>query len=75
MGRDGVIEVRAPMVGTVVDILVQPGAQVTVSDELLILESMKIQIPIRTPRAGTVREVRVNVGETVQEEDLLVVLS
>ena len=75
MIRDDVIEVRAPMVGTIVDILVQAGAQVADDDELLILESMKIQVPIRTPRAGTVREIRVNAGDTVREDDLLVVLS
>jgi acetyl-CoA carboxylase biotin carboxyl carrier protein len=73
--RDGVIEVRAPMVGSVADILVQPGAQVTEDDEVLILESMKIQIPIRTPGAGTVREIRVSIGDAVQEDDLLMVLS
>ncbi len=75
MIRDGVFEVRAPMVGTIADILVQPGTQVTDHEELLVLESMKIQIPIRSPRPGTVREVRVSVGDTVQEDDLLVVLS
>jgi acetyl-CoA carboxylase biotin carboxyl carrier protein len=48
---------------------------VTDGEELLILESMKIQIPIRSPRPGTVREVRVSVGDTVREDDLLVVLS
>jgi acetyl-CoA carboxylase biotin carboxyl carrier protein len=63
------------MVGTIADILVHPGAQVTDGEELLVLESMKIQIPIRSPRPGTVREVRVSVGDTVQEDDLLVVLS
>ena len=63
------------MVGTIADILVQAGAQVTDGEELLVLESMKIQIPIRSPRPGTVREVRVSVGDTVQEDDLLVVLS
>jgi acetyl-CoA carboxylase biotin carboxyl carrier protein len=73
--RDSVFEVRAPMVGTIADLLVQPGAQVTDDEELLILESMKIQVPIRTPRSGTVREIRVKVGDTVQEDDLLVVLS
>ncbi len=75
MVRDGVIEVRAPMAGSVADILVRPGAQVTEDDEVLILESMKIQIPIRTPGAGTVREIQVSIGDAVQEDDLLMVLS
>ncbi|GAF89351.1 unnamed protein product [marine sediment metagenome] len=63
------------MVGTVVDILVQPGVQVTEDDVLLILESMKIDIPVQAPRAGTVQEVRVSAGDTVQEDDLLLVLA
>ncbi len=75
MNRDGFVEVRAPMVGTIVDILVRPGAEVADGQELLILESMKMHIPVRTPRAGTVREIRVSAGDTVQEDDLLMVLS
>jgi biotin carboxyl carrier protein len=63
------------MVGTVVDILVQPGVQVAEDDVLLILESMKIDIPVQAPRAGTVQEVRVSAGDTVQEDDLLLVLA
>jgi acetyl-CoA carboxylase biotin carboxyl carrier protein len=69
-----VAELRAPMVGRVVELLVQPGAAVDPDTEVLVVESMKMQIPINAPASGTVREIRVNVGDTVQEGDLLLVL-
>jgi biotin carboxyl carrier protein len=68
-------EVRAPMVGRVVEVLVQPGAAVAQEDELLILESMKMEIPVPAPAAGTVREVHVSAGDTVQEHDLLLTIT
>ena len=74
MVKDGLLTVPAPMVGTVLEILVEPGAVVTAEAELLILESMKMEIPVTAPRSGTVVDVRVAVGETVQEGQILVVL-
>jgi acetyl-CoA carboxylase biotin carboxyl carrier protein len=67
-------EVRAPMVGKVVEVLVQPGASVAADDDLLVIESMKMQIPITAPVGGTVEAVHVAVGATVRENDLLVTL-
>lgn len=67
-------EVRAPMVGKVVEVLVQPGTSVAADDDLLVLESMKMQIPITAPVGGTVAAVHVTVGATVRENDLLVTL-
>ena len=67
-------EVRAPMVGKVVEVLVQPGASVATDDDLLVIESMKMQIPITAPVSGTVEAVHVTVGATVRENDLLVTL-
>ncbi len=69
-----VTEVRAPMVGKVVEVLVQPGASVAADDDLLVIESMKMQIPITAPVDGTVAAVHVTVGATVRENDLLVTL-
>jgi acetyl-CoA carboxylase biotin carboxyl carrier protein len=68
-------EVRAPMVGKVIEILVQPGAAVSEEDELLILESMKMEIPVPAPASGTVQDIHVNAGDSVQENDLLVTLA
>jgi acetyl-CoA carboxylase biotin carboxyl carrier protein len=68
------IEIRAPMVAKVVDILVEPGAAVNADDELLILESMKMEIPVLAPEGGTVQEVRIAAGDSVQEDEVLLVL-
>ena len=67
-------EVKAELVGSVWKIKTEPGAHVGEEDELLILESMKMEIPITAPRAGTVREVRVREGEVVKEGQVLVIL-
>ncbi len=67
-------EVHAEMVANVWKVVVGPGAQVAVGDTLLILESMKMEIPVLAERAGVVAEVAVGEGDVVQEGDVLVVL-
>ena len=67
-------EVKAELVGNVWKVRTSVGAQVAEEDELLILESMKMEIPVTAPRAGTVIEVRVREGEVVKEGQVLVIL-
>jgi len=67
-------EVRAEMVANVWKVVVAPGATVSAGDTLVILESMKMEIPVLAERAGTVSEVAVALGDVVQEGDVLVVL-
>jgi biotin carboxyl carrier protein len=50
------------------------GTKVEAGDPILILESMKMEIPVEAPRAGVVREVRVAEGATVQEGDVVATL-
>jgi len=68
------IEVKAELVGSVWKITAKPGDQVAEDDTLLILESMKMEIPVTAPRAGTVKEVRVKETDVVKEGQVLVVL-
>jgi acetyl-CoA carboxylase biotin carboxyl carrier protein len=68
------VDVKAPMVGKIIEIVVDAGGRVEAEGDLLIIESMKMEIPVAAPKAGTVREVRVAVGDTVQEGDILLVL-
>ena len=64
-------EIHAEMVSSVWKVLVEAGAQVAVGDTLVILESMKMEIPVLTETAGTVQEMHVVEGEVLQEGDLI----
>ncbi len=69
------MEVRAELVGMVWKVLVKPGDSVEADQELIILESMKMEIPVIAPRAGTVQEVRVKESDVVAENQVLVLLA
>jgi acetyl-CoA carboxylase biotin carboxyl carrier protein len=68
------IEVEAHITGTVFRIEARVGARVSEGDELVILESMKMEMPVEAPSAGKVSEVKVEEGQSVEEGDVLVVL-
>jgi acetyl-CoA carboxylase carboxyltransferase component len=64
----------SPLAGTVVEVLVEPGARVRAGRPLVILESMKMEHEVPAPVTGTVRQVAVQPGETVAPGDPLVVI-
>lgn len=68
------MEVKAPMAGTVLELLVAVGDAVAEDDELLILESMKMEIPIESPGGGSVAAINVAQGDAVQEDDVLLTI-
>lgn len=67
-------EVKAHITGVVFQVLSKPGDQVNTGDPIIVLESMKMEIPVEAPRGGTVTEVRAKEGETVQEGDTVALL-
>ena len=67
-------EILAEMVANVMKVTVAVGERVAVGDTLVLLESMKMEIPVVPERSGTVARVAVAPGDVVQEGDLLVVL-
>ena len=67
-------EVKAELVGNVWKIEAGVGDQVEEEDVLLILESMKMEIPVTSPVAGTVREILVAEQDVVQEGQVLAVI-
>ena len=67
-------EVLSEMVANVWKVVVGAGDVVDTGDPLVILESMKMEIPVEAPAAGTVREVRVEEGGVVQEGDVIAVI-
>ncbi len=68
-------ELRAEMAANVWKVVVAEGDAVAEGDTLLILESMKMEIPVLAESAGTVRSLPVAEGAVVQEGDLLAVVS
>lgn len=66
--------VMAPMVGKVFEIQCKVGDKVEENQVLLILEAMKMEIPVVAPAAGTVKEIKVAVGETVESDSVLAIL-
>jgi acetyl-CoA carboxylase biotin carboxyl carrier protein len=67
-------EVLAPMSGNIWKILVQEGDKVQAEQELLIMEAMKMEIPIPAPKDGTVKTLLVKEGEPAEADSILVVL-
>lgn len=68
------IEVRSDITGNVWKVLAKPGQRVAEDDTLLILESMKMEIPLMAPDDGVVSEILVNEGEPIAEGTVAVVL-
>ncbi len=64
-------EVRAHITGVVFQVVTKTGDHVAAGDPILILESMKMEIPVEAPRAGVVRAIHVAEGQTVQEGDVV----
>ena len=64
-------EIHAEMVSSVWKVLVTAGAQVAAGDTLVILESMKMEIPVLTELSGVVEALHVVEGEVLQEGDLI----
>lgn len=61
------MNIVSPLVGTVVKIGVASGQQVSVGDELIVIESMKMEHPIVADRPGIIGELLISVGQTVTE--------
>ncbi|HEX7477340.1 MAG TPA: acetyl-CoA carboxylase biotin carboxyl carrier protein subunit [Polyangiales bacterium] len=66
--------VRAHITGTVWKIEKRPGDVVRAGDSVVILESMKMEMPVESPVAGKVSEVRCTEGQAVEEGAVLVVV-
>ena len=65
------MQVRAELAGNLWKVVVSEGQQVGADETLMILESMKMEIPVNTPTAGRITRIHVKEGETVQEGQLL----
>ncbi|MCU1455654.1 MAG: hypothetical protein JWN46_3800 [Acidimicrobiales bacterium] len=68
------MEVRTEITANVWQVRVEVGEQVEVGTELVVLESMKMEIPVESPVAGTVSELRVQPDQQIHEGDVVAVI-
>lgn len=67
-------QITAMMAGTVIEVLVKNGDAISEGQDVIIIESMKMQLPVQSEITGKVREVKVNSGDFVNEGDTIAVL-
>lgn len=70
----GLINVESEVTGKVWKIESEVGNSVSEGDVLLVIESMKMEIPIESPASGTLRELRVNKDDSVDEDQVIAVI-
>jgi len=59
------------MAGVVLEFLVQPGEEIEIDQDVVMLESMKMQIPVQSTVSGIVKKFKVNEGDFVDDGDVL----
>lgn len=68
-------DVRAEIVASVLEVVVSEGDDISEGDTVVLLESMKMEIPVLAEVAGKVTAVNVSVGDVIQAGDLIAVIS
>ena len=66
--------IEAPMVGKVLKIEKQVGDRVEEDDVVIVMEAMKMEIPVVAPAGGVVKEIKVSLGQAVEAEQVLAVI-
>jgi len=69
-----VVNVKSEIAGNVWKIQTKPGDRIEREGEIMILESMKMEIPVLSPKAGVIKEIKVSEGEAIGEGQLVAVL-
>ncbi|SEI72593.1 acetyl-CoA carboxylase biotin carboxyl carrier protein [Bhargavaea ginsengi] len=64
-------ELKSTMAGTVFTVDVNAGDEVSAGQTVVVLESMKMEIPVEAEKGGKVKEVRVNIGDFINEGDTI----
>lgn len=67
-------DIVAPMGGKIIDVKVKVGDTVTENDEVIILEAMKMELPIVATSSGSVKDIRCKKGDAVEADAVLIVL-
>ena len=66
--------VVAPMIGKVIKVLVKPGDTIKENDPVIMLEAMKMEMPVTATASGTIKEVKVEVEQTVEGDTILAII-
>lgn len=72
VGNTKVNEIKAPMPGLVLDVLVQPGQEITKGDGLVVLEAMKMENILKSPTDAVVKSIEIEKSQTVEKNQLLI---
>jgi biotin carboxyl carrier protein len=67
-------DVVVPMEGKVIRINVKVGDTISADQEVIIMEAMKMEMPVAAPSAGVVKEIKVSVGQTFAADSVLMVI-
>ena len=73
-GISKTMDIKSPAVGKVLRVHVEIGAEVARGAEIMVIESMKVEIPIKATTAGRIKELRVRPGDQIQRNTLLAVI-
>ena len=68
------VKIRADVSGSIWKVLVQPGDRVAAGDDLFVIESMKMEIPVAAPASGTVLSVAVKESDQIEENQVIATL-
>lgn len=69
------VKILSEISGSVWKVLVKPGDKVAEEDQIAILESMKMEIPVVAPEDGTIKEIFVSEGSSVADGEIIAVLT
>lgn len=67
-------EIRSPMAGKVLEVKVNVGDQINDGDEVVVLEAMKMELPVISEESGVVKEIKCKKGDTVEADTVLIIV-
>jgi len=72
MAQQKITEIKAPMPGLVIDILIEPGQSIRKGEAVVILEAMKMENIIKSPVDGTIKSIGIDKGQAAEKNEILV---
>jgi biotin carboxyl carrier protein len=73
--KSGEFNLKSPMPGLIISVNTREGQKVEAGDQLIVLESMKMQNELKSPSSGTVRNIRIKAGDNVEQNQVLLTIA